>query len=126
MNNWRTIAVFYSPSDLLVLETKLKSEDIEYRIFDKLTTEIHPHLAGAMGGIRLQVKEEDYHDVAELLIDAGIRPLRSEGFPIIYQSYKITSKIPLLNRFTPELQFIMVLFMVIVFFVGLLLLAVGI
>lgn len=122
---WVTIAQFYTPSDFLVLETKLKDEELDYRVLDKNTTEVHPLISSAIGGIKLQVKEEDYHDVAEILIDAGIRPLKNSGFPIISKIQKVSSKIPILNSLNPEWQLITFLSLVVVTLTLLLVLIVG-
>ena len=123
-SEWRTIAVFYSPSDLMVLESKLKDEEITYRILDQKTAEVHPLITGAIGGIRLQVHPKDYHDVAELLIDAGIRPLKNDGNTPIDYLLRWTTKTPGIQKLSTEGQLLTVLLLFVVVLTLLLLLIV--
>lgn len=125
-DNWVTIAQFYTPTDFLVLETKLKDENVEYRVLDKNTTEVHPLISSATGGIKLQVLEKDYHDVAEILIDAGIRPIKNNGFPIVEKIQRLCAATPLLNQLKPEWQFITFLAVIVIVFTFLMLLLVGV
>jgi hypothetical protein len=54
---------------LLVPRSLLESEGIECFTVDELTTQVYP-IAG-IGGVKLQVKEEDVEEAVKILVDGG-------------------------------------------------------
>lgn len=63
-----TIKISNIPGELAVAKTYLESYDIFCYLKDELINQVHPF---AMGGIKLQVKEEDAMRAIELLIEGG-------------------------------------------------------
>lgn len=113
MNNFTTIAIFNYPSELLVIKSKLESEGIEYRVKDEHTVQVHHFLSNAIGGIKLQVQEKDFDKTKTLLENAGIPIYYSPNYPIIEKLFKITSKIPLINKLNGEMQILVLVLSVI-------------
>ena len=67
-----TIQVFSFPPDLYMAKSFLESEDIECFVKDETMGQILPLFASsALGGIKLQVREEDAEKAIQLLIEGG-------------------------------------------------------
>jgi len=67
-NDLVTIKTSNIPGELSVAKTYLESNDIFCYLKDELINQVHPF---AMGGIKLQVKEDDAVRAVELLIEGG-------------------------------------------------------
>ena len=63
--------------ELAVAKSLLESNDIYCFLKDELTYQVHPF---AIGGVKLQVREEDAPRAIELLIEGGF--VRKEDFEI--------------------------------------------
>ncbi len=65
------IATFTYPSDLAVVRAKLEANDIECYVRDEMTVQVHNFLSNAIGGIRLEVSEDNYEDALKILNESG-------------------------------------------------------
>ncbi len=82
MENLVTIRTFFEPTDLLVPKSLLESEGIECYAIDEYMSRLYPG-TGAVGGIKLQVSEEDVDRAVKILMDGGFlteEDLKPDGF----------------------------------------------
>ena len=70
MGNLVTVKVFYESTEVLVPRSLLESEGIECCAKDELTAQVY-NVASVVGGIKLQVKEEDVEKAVQILMDGG-------------------------------------------------------
>lgn len=68
-----TIAVFAVAFHAQLLKGRLEADGIECYIQDEHTVQVNPVLSNALGGIKLQVKEEDVPLAVNLLRYSGYR-----------------------------------------------------
>ncbi len=98
MTNFVTILTLFHPTELYVAKSKLESFGIECLIVDELTTQINPVYSDAIGGVKLQVKENNVEEAIKLLKEGGYiknDSLKVPGFFV--KADTLISKIPLLN-----------------------------
>lgn len=70
--------------DAYLLQNYLESEDIESFILDEHTVDMNPLFSNAIGGVRLQVKEEDVERALEVIETYNFKPyLDDQGNEII-------------------------------------------
>lgn len=94
---WVTIISFTYPHEAYVITAKLKSEGIEVNLKDELTTQVNNFYSNAIGGVKVQVREEDLPRAQEILIEADL--LKEE---ITFEENNFTK----LDRFTSNLPII--------------------
>jgi hypothetical protein len=66
-----TIATFTNAFNMHVIKGRLENEGIPAFAKDEHTVTVNPLYGGALGGIKLQVREEDVADALRILADAG-------------------------------------------------------
>ncbi|GEM_PF-199752 len=66
-----TVRIFELPSDLLIARGVLEANGIECQTKDELTVQVDNFLSNAIGGVKLQVKEEDVLIANQLLNEGG-------------------------------------------------------
>ena len=71
-----TIKSFLTPSEANLMQTYLAAEEIYSFLKDEHSVVMQPYLANAMGGVKLQVREEDAERAVDVLKKAGL--LREE------------------------------------------------
>jgi hypothetical protein len=97
---FKTIATFTLPSELAIAKSKLESEGITCRTLDELTVQSYNLLSNAIGGVKLQVDQQNIEKAIELLREGGF--LKEERIeltsfekkmnnPIFYRRLKIFS-----------------------------------
>ncbi len=120
MSQFITILSLPQPQQLHIIKGRLESEGIECFIKDELTIQANPLISNAVGGVKLQVKEED--------VEAALKILDSEG----YQRYQddtvnpyqglqdFADKIPFLKgvRFELRLIILVVIVIAVVYLIG--------
>lgn len=67
MNKLVTIKTFTYPHEAYVVRGKLESEGIETFMKDELTVQVHNFYSNAVGGVKLQVLEEDVERALSVL-----------------------------------------------------------
>ena len=75
MPQFITIATFTLPSELAVVKSKLESEGILCYAKNELTVQSHNFLSNAIGGIALQVKQEQVEEAMEILNLGGYQTI---------------------------------------------------
>ncbi len=71
MNKFVTLRSFDLPTDLAIVRLKVEEAGIEYHVADELTVQTYNFLSNAVGGVKLQVRPEDYERANELLESLG-------------------------------------------------------
>ncbi len=71
MKNFVEIATFTLPHELAVARTLLESYEIECVVKDELTIQVHNFYSNAIGGIALNVPQEDIQQAEKLLNEHG-------------------------------------------------------
>lgn len=105
MKNLITLTVFEYPFQAQVIKSKLESEDIYVFLKDELTIQIDNFLSNAIGGVKLQVYENDVEKSLEILklFDVTIyKHNKPEDFATKFdastKNIPLIGKIPLVNR----------------------------
>lgn len=109
MENFITIKTFTYPVELAVLQGRLESEGIECRVLDELTVQVNPFYSHAIGGIKLQVKENDIQKAIEILKEGGY--LKDKDLQPPKDMDKLehtTSRIPFLKNLRLEFRLIII------------------
>jgi hypothetical protein len=71
MDNLKTIITFTFPQDANLAKGFLESEGLETYIKDELTAQVNNFYSNAIGGVKLQVNENDYENGIRLLQKGG-------------------------------------------------------
>ena len=109
MNNettYITILTVNHPNELVVIKARLESEGVLYNVKDELLTQINPFYSNAIGGVKLQVKEEDLQQALKILEENGFTIENNVDQFDITKLDKLTSKILFLNKLRFETRLI--------------------
>ncbi|MDC1105327.1 DUF2007 domain-containing protein [Prolixibacteraceae bacterium] len=71
MNHWHTIITFDQPLEAHMAKNLLESEGILTIMRDELTVQSHNFYSNAIGGIKLDVREECIDEALNVLVDGG-------------------------------------------------------
>lgn len=71
MSKWVTVLTVSYPQQLWIIRTKLESEGIECFIKDELTVQSYNLYSNAVGGVKLQVLDEDVERSRAILTELG-------------------------------------------------------
>lgn len=66
-----TIATYNFPQEVYVARAFLESEGVQCRTKDENMAQVHNFLSQAIGGVKLQVSQSDYHRAIDLLREGG-------------------------------------------------------
>ena len=86
MSNFITVKASDIYNDVSIAKSYLEDRGIFCILKDELTNQVHPY---AIGGVKLQVSEEDVQEAINLLIEGGFS--RKEGFEIPDSTLRIVS-----------------------------------
>lgn len=78
MSKFVTVAVFQYPHEAYVVAGRIESEGIEVFLKDEHTVQVHNFLSNAIGGVKLQVQEQDLDVVIPMLKEEGLYELDDE------------------------------------------------
>jgi len=67
MKHYKTIAIFQYPSEYSVLKLLFDQEEIRYVFLNETMVSVFPFYSNGIGGIRLQVHEEDIAQAIEII-----------------------------------------------------------
>lgn len=67
MEPFVTVKTFTFAHEAHITQGRLEAEGIETFLKDELTVQVHPFASNAVGGVKLQVKAEDYDKTMEIL-----------------------------------------------------------
>lgn len=76
---WVTVATFFVHSEALLARMRLESSGLECLLQDENLCRIYAMAAPVLGGIKLQVREEDVTVAKEILQDWPRQPFLVEG-----------------------------------------------
>jgi len=109
--NFVTVATSYNPYDLYPLKVSLENNGIQCFIKDEHTIQANPLLANAIGGVKLQVLEEDVEKASELLKELGYEDKTEykDEARFVNRFDEVTANIPILKRFKPLARFFILL-----------------
>ena len=95
-----TIKTFTYSHEVAVIASRLEADGIRCFVQDGLTTQIHPFMSSAIGGVKLQVREEDVEEAIAMLKESGdLTDCDFDPSPSQLRLYRILSKMPVLRRF---------------------------
>lgn len=99
MSRLVTIKVFTFTHEAAILRSRLEYEGIYYFIPDELLLQVHPFYSNALGGVKLQVREEDVEDAIAIMKDAGCYDEADLEPPKVQVwLYNLLSRLPLFKR----------------------------
>jgi len=98
MRKWVTVLTASYPQQLWVIRTKLESEGIECFIKDELTVQSYNLYSNAVGGVKLQVLEEDVEQARKVLEELGYIKDEPVEIDFLAKADKKTSIIPVLKN----------------------------
>lgn len=99
MSRLVTVKTFTYSHELSIIRSKLESEGIYCFAQDELTAQVHPFTSNAIGGVKLQVKEEDVPQAIQILKENGyISDEDLEPSKLQIRLYRIISRIPFLKK----------------------------
>jgi hypothetical protein len=94
-----TILTFSDPVEVAILRGRMEAEGIPCFVQDELTAQLAFFVSDAIGGIKLQVREEDVERAVAFLHQQGY--IEEEDFlpsPLEMKLYRFFSRIPFLRR----------------------------
>ena len=112
MNNWITILTFTLPHEAHLVQSKLDSEGIETNLLDELTVQVHNYYSNAIGGVKLQVRQEDISTTVHLLKEMGYligEDDEQAANKFLVKLDQFTAKIPILGKAIFEIRIIVFL-----------------
>lgn len=120
MPTFQTIATFTFPSEMYSARALLETEGIECFVKDELTAQVHNFYSQAIGGVKLQVKEEDAERARSLLINAGYFKEEKQELSRFWKGVdKLTRNIPWLKKSGLEVRlFKLVMLFLLLFPIG--------
>lgn len=94
-----TVATFSHPAETAVIKSVLEGNGIECFMKDGITVQVDPLLSPAVGGVKLQVREEDVNDALLLLREGGYVPHEEPVTAGILDKFDaVTSAFPLIGH----------------------------
>lgn len=78
-----TIKTFDNPIDAHILKNRLEADEIECFLQDENTVAIDPLLSNAVGGIKLQTKEENAQKALSIIQELESKPFEDKNGNII-------------------------------------------
>ena len=97
--NYVTVLTFTYSHEVAIVRGRLESEGINCFVQDELTIQVHPFYSNAIGGVKLQVREQDLEQTIEILKETGyityedLRPSKE-----LENLNKLFSKVPIINK----------------------------
>lgn len=111
MKTWITIFAFTYPHEAHIAKAKLESEGIEVMLKDELTVQVNNFYSGAIGGVKLQVQENNVIPAQEILKETGV--IQEQVFKrgkLIAWIDKTTSYFPFVGKSLLELRLLVFVF----------------
>lgn len=71
MENWKTVITFTLPHEAHIAAGVLESEGIETMIKDEFTAQVNNFYSNAIGGVKIQIKENDFTQALSFLQKGG-------------------------------------------------------
>jgi hypothetical protein len=108
-----TIKTATYPTELYLSQTLLENEGIRTYLKDELTVQVDPLISNALGGVKLQVPEEDAFKAIEILKQAGhLNEQEFQPSAFWVSLNETTRDLPFMKRQPVELRLIILLALV--------------
>lgn len=115
MDNWTVIISFTYGYEAHIAKSKLESEEIEVLVRDELNAQVCEAGANAVGGVKLCVRESDVIRAIHSLKQGGyIKDAVETESKLMNQLSLITSRVPMIGQFSPELVLIILIALIII------------
>lgn len=108
MANWITIITFNHDYDAHLAKSRLEADGIEVILKDELTTQLQHHINAAIGGIKLQVKEEQLIKALHILKSLGYNLGTTKQDMFWKKLEQYTNKLPVINQFDVQIRFMFI------------------
>ncbi|MGB1039579.1 MAG: DUF2007 domain-containing protein [Flavobacteriales bacterium] len=95
---FKTIHTVTYPSEAHVIKLQLETEGIDVFLKDELTVQTDNFISNAIGGVKIQVPEEDYETAGSILIQLGYVNMESRNDGFIGSIDQLTKKIPIVKN----------------------------
>ncbi len=116
MSSLVTILTIPFPGNVSIIKARLESEGIECYTKDDTTIQVDPLISNAVGGVKLQVREEDVPQAMEILYSEGYANREEVETPV--DSYsgleRFAGKLPFFKKLRFEMRLLIWLAFVIV------------
>ena len=102
MSAFITIATYPNISELAIAKGRLEADGIACFVQDELTVQVYNFYEQAVGGVKLQVNEDDVETARRILIESGLLadlPPDDYEVRLVGNIDRWSSKIPVLGRF---------------------------
>lgn len=113
-----TLRSFEFAQDAQIAKLKLESEEIEVFLKDEMTVQVDPFASNAIGGVKLQVMEEDRDKALKILAEGGF--IQEEIIEDLSGFWKFikdkTDPISWMKSIPLEFRFILIVLLVLVIF----------
>jgi hypothetical protein len=113
MSKWITVLTVSYPQQLWVIRTKLESEGIECFIKDELTVQSYHLYSNALGGVKLQVLEEDVERAREILTGLGYVKEEPVEVDLLTKADRKTVFIPFLKNVSVIYRIVIIILLVV-------------
>ncbi len=109
MKAWKTIAVFDFPHEIVLLRSRLEDAQIPHFFKDEFA--VQTSYALAVGGIKLQVADEDVDEVYGIMQEVGLSDrLPQPHQPDFFEQLSLmTAEVPVLRNIAPEARWLVLL-----------------
>ncbi len=105
MDNLITVISFTYPHEAHLAKGKLQSEGVEVFIKDEMTAHVNNFYSNAIGGVKLQVRDDDVDTAHRILLESGyIQKLNQKPNKLLNKLDKWTSNWPLIGTLDVELR----------------------
>ncbi len=118
MNDWVTIAAFQYAHQAAMLKGRLESDGILCNIKDELTATTYVFYGNVIGGVKVQVRENDIKLVIPIMKELGYNIEDDGNYETqVTKVVRFTQKIPIINKLPLEKRY-MVLIIAIAIIIG--------
>jgi hypothetical protein len=114
MQSYITILTFHYPHEMDIARAYLEAHGIVCFAKDEFTVQNDHMFSPAVGGVKLQVKQEDYARAGELLKAAGYMKDTQYTQPKTPRWHQFASRVPVLRHWLPEYRISFVVAVVVV------------
>ena len=107
MGNWITIRTFTYAHEAHFAKVILESGGMEVLLKDEFITQVYSFYSTAIGGVKVQVRDYDYHDAVRILAESGYFPENPEkpsGITVWFDRF--TSGFPLIGKTAVIIRFL--------------------
>jgi hypothetical protein len=106
MNDWVTVASFNYAHQAELLKGRIESEGITCNLKDELTATANPFYSNAIGGVKVQVRQDDVEKTIPILKELGYTIDNDENYNVeVKRIVKFTERIPFIKKLPLERRY---------------------